>query len=202
MTKPQKMRTLSIKISQPEIEKLNYERFAYRHAMIQRRLHAVYLKAALDYSNQTITAITSLHYNIVAYWIQVYREKGYDGLLSNHYGTNKSELENHRESILLSLSEQAAQKGQVHLFFCDAAYFVLQPFLCFLWSAVRVFIRASAVRNRINVLGAVNAITKEVITFTNTTYITSDTLIKFLKQLKEKFSDKPIAIILDNANCG
>jgi len=84
-------------------------------------------------------------------------------------------------------------------FFCDAAHFVLQPFLCFLWSAVRVFIQASAGRNRINVLGAVNAITKEVVTLTNTTYITSDTLIQFLKQLKERFSDKPIAIILDNA---
>ena len=94
---------------------------------------------------------------------------------------------------------EAAQQGQVHLFFCDAAHFVLQPFLCFLWSAVRVFIQASAGRNRINVLGAVNAITKEVVTLTNTTYITSDTLIQFLKQLKERFSDKPIAIILDNA---
>ena len=263
MTKPQKMRTLSIKISQAEIEKLNYERFAYPHPMIQRRFHTVYLKIALDYSNRTIAANTGLHYNIVAYWIQVYKEKGYDGLLGNNYGTNKTELENHSESILLSLSKQpplcaaaaaarinemtgikrseqqvrafmkrhglrfvkcghipakadneaqrqwvedtlkpvieAAQKEQVHLFFCDAAHFVLQPFLCFLWSAVRVFIQASAGRNRINVLGAVNAVTKEVITFTNTTYITSDTLIQFLKQLKEKFSDKPIAIILDNA---
>ncbi|MEJ7679692.1 MAG: IS630 family transposase [Segetibacter sp.] len=94
---------------------------------------------------------------------------------------------------------QAAEQGQVHLLFCDAAHFVLQPFLCSLWCAVRVFIKASAGRNRINVLGAVNAITKEVITLSNTTYITSDTLIQFLKMLKEKYSDKPIAIVLDNA---
>ena len=44
----------------------------------------------------------------------------------------------------------------------------------------------------------VNAITKEVVTLSNTTYITSDTLIQFLKMLKEKYSDKPIAIVLDN----
>src|SRR5665647_609565 len=61
------------------------------------------------------------------------------------------------------------------------------------------FYQASAGRNRINVLGAVNAITKEVITLTNTTYITSGTLIDFLKLLKEKYADKPIAIVLDNA---
>ncbi len=44
-----------------------------------------------------------------------------------------------------------------------------------------------------------NAITKEVITLTNTTYINTNTLIEFLKMLKEKFGDKPIAIVLDNA---
>ena len=63
---------------------------------------------------------------------------------------------------------EAAKKEQVHLLFCDAAHFVLQPFLCSLWCAFRVFIKASAGRNRINVLGAVNAITKEVVTITNT----------------------------------
>ena len=93
---------------------------------------------------------------------------------------------------------EAAQKEQVHLFFCDAAHFVLQPFLCSLWCAFRVFIKASAGRNRM-VYGAVNAITKEVIIITNTTYITSGTLIDFLKLLKEKFANKPIAIVLDDA---
>jgi transposase len=257
------MTTLTFKISQAEIEKLNYERFAYPHPMIQKRIFSVYLKASLNFSNHTIGLITGLHYNTVSHWIEVYHEKGYEGLLTNNYGTNESELEIHNESIFSSFSKQppmcaaeaaerisqmtginrseqqvrafmkrhglkfikcghipakadndlqyqwaentlkpvikAAQEGQVHLFFCDAAHFVLQPFLCFLWSAVRVFIQASAGRNRINVLGAVNAITKEIVTLTNTTYITSDTLIQFLKQLKEKFSDKPIAIILDNA---
>ena len=64
---------------------------------------------------------------------------------------------------------------------------------------LRVFIKASAARNRINVLGAVDAMTKEITTLTNTTYITSDTLIQFLKTLKEKYNDKPIALVLDNA---
>jgi len=81
---------------------------------------------------------------------------------------------------------EAAQKEEVHLFFFDSAHFVLQPFLCSLWCAFRGFIKASVGRNRINVLGAVNAIAKEVITITNTTYITSGTLIDFLKLLKEK----------------
>ena len=94
---------------------------------------------------------------------------------------------------------KAAQQGDVHLLFLDAAHFTLQPFLCCLWSVVRIFIKASPGRNRINVLGAVNAITKEVTTCTNTTYICANCLIAFFKQLKELYNDKPIAIVLDNA---
>lgn len=257
------MPTLAFNLSKTEIEKLSYERYTYPDPMVQKRIYAVYLKATLGWSNSIIGHAVGLHYNAVGNWINIYKTNGFEALLSNNYGSKKSELENHADSILksfqlqppmtaaaaaeriremtgISRSEQqvrafmkrhglkfikcghipakadndkqhqwvetelkpvieAAQKEQVHLFFCDAAHFVLQPFLCSLWCAFRVFIKASAGRNRINVLGAVNAITKEVVTFSNTTYITSDTLIQFLKMLKEKYSDKPIAIVLDNA---
>jgi len=46
----------------------------------------------------------------------------------------------------------------------------------------------------------VNAITKEVSTLINNTYVTADTLVDFLKMLRAKYNDKkPIAIVLDNA---
>lgn len=93
----------------------------------------------------------------------------------------------------------AAQEGKVHLLFLDAAHFTLQPFLCCLWCVARIFIKASPGRNRINVLGAVNAITKQVSTYINTSYINSNCLVDFLKQLKQQYCDKPIAIVLDNA---
>jgi len=94
---------------------------------------------------------------------------------------------------------QQAQKGECHLLFMDAAHFILQPFICALWCVARLFIKASAGRNRINVLGVVNAITKEVITLSNTTYITAETIVAFLKQLKEHYGDVPLKIVLDNA---
>ena len=99
---------------------------------------------------------------------------------------------------------EAAQREEVHLLFMDAAHpiaigFILQPFLCCLWCIARVFIKAAAGRNRINVLRAVNAITKEITTMTNTAYIDATTIVEFLKQLKQKYPDKPIAIVLDNA---
>lgn len=95
---------------------------------------------------------------------------------------------------------KAAKEGEAHLLFCDAAHFVLGSCLCFLWSAVRVFLKGSAGRNRINVLGVVNAITKEVTTLINDTYINAEVMMAFLKTLRQTYNDgKPIAIVLDNA---
>ena len=39
---------------------------------------------------------------------------------------------------------EEAQRGQRHVFFVDAAHFVLQPFLGFLWCFARVFIQAGS----------------------------------------------------------
>ncbi|HED37653.1 MAG TPA: IS630 family transposase [Ignavibacteria bacterium] len=84
-----------------------------------------------------------------------------------------------------------------HLLFMDAAHFILQPFICVLWCVERLFIKASAGRNRINVLDTVNAITKEVITFSNTTFINAETIVDFLKHFREHY-DLPLKIVLDN----
>ena len=49
MLKYQNMPTLSLNLSEAEIEKLSYERYAYPHPMIQKRIFAVYLKAVSGY---------------------------------------------------------------------------------------------------------------------------------------------------------
>ena len=87
----------------------------------------------------------------------------------------------------------------MYLLFLDAAHFILQPFITSLWCIARVFVKAAAGRNRINVLGVINAITKEVTTITNTTYINANTIVEFLTKLKEQYADKPLKIVLDNA---
>ena len=95
---------------------------------------------------------------------------------------------------------EAAHREEKHLLFMDAAHFTLSPFICFLWSFARVFLRASAGRNRINVLGAVNALTKELTTLINDTYINAEVIKTFLSQLRQRYDDtKPIALVLDNA---
>jgi transposase len=92
-----------------------------------------------------------------------------------------------------------AKAGQRAVFFVDAAHFVLAPFLGMLWCFARVFIRAPAGRQRFNVLGALNAITHELVMVTNDTYITASTVSELLRQLAARHLGVPITLVLDNA---
>lgn len=254
---------LQIIISEAEIQKLNYERYRYPCPVVQKRFHAVYLKATTQMTNETIGKIVDLHRDSVCDWARAYTNGGFDALCQFNYGTNKSGLDSYSTGILKSFTEQPpmssseakarieamtgisrsptqvrafmkrnglkhlkaghipakantvkqkewvkttlepaigqAQKGECHLFFMDASHFILQPFICALWCISRLFIKASSGRNRINVLGAVDAISKEVITLCNTTYINAQTIVDFLILIKERYGDRPIKIVLDNA---
>ena len=92
-----------------------------------------------------------------------------------------------------------ARAGQRAVFFVDAAHFVLAPFLGFLWSVTRLFVRAPAGRQRFNVLGALNAITHELLTVTNDTYITATEVCALLRQLAALNLGVPLTVVLDNA---
>lgn len=92
-----------------------------------------------------------------------------------------------------------AQENKRHVFFIDAAHFVLQPFLGFLWSLVRLFIKAPSGRQRFNVLGALHATSLQLMTVTNCDYINSHSVVALLRQLAMTFTDLPITLVLDNA---
>jgi transposase len=68
------------------------------------------------------------------------------------------------------------------VFFVDAAHFVWGAFMSVLWCVTRVWIKAPSGRQRFNVLGALNAVTQEVITVVNALT-----------------PQGPITVVLDNA---
>jgi hypothetical protein len=53
--------------------------------------------------------------------------------------------------------------------FLDAAHFVYGAFLGSLWCLARVFLRSPSGRQRFNVLGALDAVSRQVHLFTNET---------------------------------
>lgn len=93
----------------------------------------------------------------------------------------------------------AAQASEGHVFFVDAAHFVYGTFLCCLWSFTRLFVRAASGRQRFNVLGAWNAVTRELVSVTNTTVVNTDTMCELLHRIVALNLTGPITLVLDNA---
>jgi len=94
---------------------------------------------------------------------------------------------------------EEAKQGKRKVFFMDAAHFVLAPFLGFLWSFSRIFIKAPAGRKRFNVLGALDAITHKLHTITNDTYINAQSVCQLLYEIAKHNAGIPITLVLDNA---
>jgi transposase len=92
-----------------------------------------------------------------------------------------------------------AQAGQRCVFFVDAAHFVFAPFLGIVWCFQRLFVKAPSGRQRVNVLAALNATTRELFTVDNLTYITSETVGELLRLLAGAHPDVPLTLVLDNA---
>lgn len=93
----------------------------------------------------------------------------------------------------------SAQAGSGHVFFVDAAHFVFGTFLCCLWCFGRIFLRAASGRQRYNVLGAWNAITRQLLAVTNTTVVNTETMCELLRKIAAQNLVGPITLVLDNA---
>ena len=255
--------TNALTFSSP-MEQLNYERFRYPCPLVQKRMLIVYDSLNSEDSDLEIANRYDCCRKSVSSYVSMYQAGGIAALMRVGYGTNKSSLDSHKESILANFEAkppvnsaeagarikvltgiersptqvrafmkrhglkfvklghipskadtekqqewvektfepalESAQKAESVLFFMDAAHFVLGAFLCAVWAKCRLFVRSSAGRNRINVLGVVNAITKEVITITNTSYINANVIIDFFTMLRAQIpNEKRIDIICDNA---
>lgn len=92
-----------------------------------------------------------------------------------------------------------AQAGRRTVLFVDAAHFVFGSFLGYLWCVVRRWVRGASGRQRLSVLGALNAITDQLTTVSNDSYINAETVCELLRRLRRQYGRQPITVFLDNA---
>jgi transposase len=90
-----------------------------------------------------------------------------------------------------------ARAGQRAVYFVDAAHFVLSSFLGWVWCFVRLHVRAASGRQRYNVLGALNAVTHDLVAEINTTYINAWSVCALLRKMSN--SGGPVTLVMDNA---
>lgn len=94
---------------------------------------------------------------------------------------------------------EEAKASRRALLFMDAAHFVMSAYLGYLWCFARIFIKSPSGRQRFNVLGALDAITHELLVVTNTTYINAQSVCELLQKIAAHYVGVPITIVLDNA---
>ena len=92
-----------------------------------------------------------------------------------------------------------ARAGKAHIFFVDAAHFVMGSFLCCVWCAVRLMIRGGSGRQRYSVLGAWNAATNALVTITTDKTVNAETVCALLRKIAALGLKGPIRLVLDNA---
>lgn len=85
------------------------------------------------------------------------------------------------------------------MFFGEASHFVRGTFLCGLWGFTRIFVKAAAGRQRLNVLGAWNAVTHELVSVINTATVNADTMCELLRKIAALGLVGPITLVWDNA---
>lgn len=97
---------------------------------------------------------------------------------------------------------EEARAGKRRLYFVDAAHFVFGTYLCSLWCLVRLWIPAASGRQRFNVLGAYDAISREMISITNSESVNTETmcdLVQLIERTNRRRKRIPITLVLDNA---
>jgi transposase len=114
--------------------------------------------------------------------------------IEEHAATQAEFLETKLEPLL-----EEARAGKGHVFFVDAAHFVMGAFLCCVWSLVRLLIRGGSGRKRYSVLGAWNAVTHELVTITTDATVTAVTMCALLQKIAALGLQGPITLVLDNA---
>jgi transposase len=114
--------------------------------------------------------------------------------VEEHAQTQESFLQTELEPRL-----KEAREGKRTLMWVDASHFVLASFLGHVWCFVRKYVRAASGRQRYNVLGALNAVTHELITEINTSYINAESVCALLRKIASLGKLTPITLVMDNA---
>ena len=189
---------IRIEFSDEDIQQLNYERYHYPHPQVQKKMEVLYLKSQ-GLSHQEIRRLVQISKTTLARYLRQYQQGGIEKLKQLNYKGQPSHLNQHTQTIESYFQEQPprtvaeamskieeltgikrspkkleplleeAHSGHRAVFFVDAAHFVHRAYLGFIWCFTRIFIPSPSGRKRFNVLGAINAVTKEVVTVTNET---------------------------------
>lgn len=90
--------------------------------------------------------------------------------------------------------------GSVFLLFLDASHFFMGcGFLGRIYGRTRRFVKTLGGRKRYNVLGAMDYVSKKVLTVVYDSYITASEVCSILQKIADEYEGSEIHVVLDNA---
>src|SRR5262245_61044017 len=170
-------RMLRLAFSEADKQALHYERYHHPHPRVQQRMEALWLKSQ-GLPHHQIAHLCAISANTLRSYLKLYHTGGVEALKQLNFYCPQSLLHAHRDTIEAQVRAHPPQTINE-----DAAHFVFGAFLGYLWCFARCWIKAPSGRQRFNVLGALHAITYEVITVTNLTYLNAESVCQLLGKL-------------------
>lgn len=119
------------------------------------------------YLSGGVVALKQLHYQGKTNHLLQQKEVIVAAMEANPPSTLKQAQAIIKEGTGLEPLIAQAQKQQLHLFFMDAAHFVMLPFLGYVYSLLVRYLKRASGRKRFNVLGALHAVSHELVTLTS-----------------------------------
>jgi transposase len=94
---------------------------------------------------------------------------------------------------------ERAKRGSIDLFFVDAAHPVQGFHDGHVWSEEPRCVRTGSGRQRVNILGALHAISRTLFSITTTDYISAPSVVDLMAFLRSESHGRSIHLVLDNA---
>jgi transposase len=92
-----------------------------------------------------------------------------------------------------------ARAGRHDVYFVDGVHFLYATVLGWVWCWVRWCVRAAAGRKRYNVLGAVHAVTHQMLRVSNHQYLNAHSVCDLLRLVAQASVGRAVTLVLDNA---
>jgi len=211
---------INLEFTEEEKNSLYYERFHHPHPRVQLKMEVLWLKSQ-KIPHKKICQLAGISPNTLLTYLRDYQEGGIEKLKEINFYRPKSELESQRETLkkyfeknppatineavyrIEELTGIKRSPTQVRKFLKSLGMKCLKigslPSKADPDEQERLFVKSPSGRKRFNVLGALNAITHEVILVTNDTYITATQVCELLEKIAALGLMIPITLVLDNA---
>jgi len=143
-----------------------------------------------------ITQIRFFLKNVLKYKYRKYRRTS-GGKLPIH---ELNELQNTFLQQTLFPLLAKARRHACEVFFVDAAHPVQSFHQGEVWSKEPIVVRTSTGRQRVNILGALNALRPELYSITEEKYINSRTVCELIEYLRKEHPRRQLYLVMDNAS--